>query len=151
MGFWRSTGKVATQIVDIRADKWFGLKAIKESSLTIFQAISSLFKVKQPVVTESFIEALDRFNIKKEELEPMKKRFFMNLILFLVISLVLFLYAIYEALSGSFTGFLLSSALTFSALAKCFYYHFWLFQLNQERLGLTFKDWFNYHFLGMDL
>ena len=43
MGILRSTGKVAGQIVNVRADKWLGFDTIKESVNTQLNVARNLF------------------------------------------------------------------------------------------------------------
>lgn len=146
MGFWRGTSKAASSIMSFRFDKWVDYQNIKQTLNIITRDTKVMFTPTQPNRIETFEQALERLNLDESSLKDILKQYTFFLILYLFLSLTIFSYGIFIALvKNNYWGFIVSFSLTTYSLSRAFYYHFWLFQINQKRLGCSFKDWSSYY------
>lgn len=142
MGFWRGIGKVAGQIVDIRADRWMGLKSLKNNAFFFLDQAKQLFHMQEATRSETFEEAVERLELTPEMLQLQSKRFTVLTVLFLGAAFLVGLYSIFLLFHNNWMGAFISLSLMIYALSCAFRFHFWRFQIQQKKLGCTVREWF---------
>lgn len=128
--------------------KLVGWNQFKESTQNIGESAVNIFNIKKKteVVKETYEQAVKRLNLSQEDIEKRKGNFFKTAILYLVIAAILFVYALNLLFSGMFLATLIALVLIVMAVALAYREHFWYTQMKQQRLGLSFKEWFGYTF-----
>ncbi|MDB6096365.1 MAG: icmV [Francisellaceae bacterium] len=145
MGFWRGAAKVAGTFVNLRVDKWIGLEQLLYTFKKTYQAGRKLLQIEQVEKEETYDEAYQRLNLSDLEINHRKKQFFNLMIFYICLFFMIFSYGVFMAVKGSFLSFLLSFSLSIFALVRAFFYHFWLFQINQKKLGCSLQEWMDYY------
>lgn len=142
MGIFSRTKSFLSGFINFKFDKWLDLESIKENSDYLINQTKYLFRLPKPSHPETFKEALLRFEISDVELAE-KLRYHKNLVyLFLSIAGLFFLYFLYLfCFRKNFMGACMTFSLLLYSLSQAFRYHFWLFQLRQEKLGCTIREW----------
>jgi intracellular multiplication protein IcmV len=107
-----------------------------------------LLPKKEPVVKESFDEAMARFQLTEQDLVDKQHRLFRLSLLMLLVAVLLLIYVIYNLFSGHYMATFISIMPMSLALGLAFRYHFWSFQLREHRLGCTLKQWFKHGLIG---
>lgn len=143
MGFWRGTGKVMGQIVDVRVDKWVGVDAIKENTNTLVKWIRSIFRIQEASREETFEAAMERLNLSNEMIEQRRRQYSILVYVFLALSSIIFAYGIYLAYEHSWSAASLSMALVIYSLSQAFRYDFWVYQFTKKKLGCSIKEWWS--------
>lgn len=149
MKIFRRIGKTVKPLINFPA--WMGWNQIAQGGKTIKDAAKSLMentKADPGRRKETFEQAVARLRLSPDDLKQRMKQFRMMAIFYAVISLALFVYAIYLFINLSVMGGILSTVLTALAAALAFRQHFWYFQMKQRKLGCTVKEWFHGTFGG---
>ncbi|OGT60087.1 MAG: hypothetical protein A3F14_06485 [Gammaproteobacteria bacterium RIFCSPHIGHO2_12_FULL_43_28] len=124
---------------------WIDYEALKYQNRTILTILKDLFTPATPTHQETFEEAIARFGLKEEEIEDALKTYRAYAFLFLMLGILAFIYAFYLLFRyTSFSGWLLSLAVTGLFCAQSFKYDFWAFQIKRRKLGATFSEWKNH-------
>lgn len=149
MGFFSGVKRVVTPLVNV--PKWMNLRDIGSIGRMIVGIAKSLFVPEKATTTENFEEALIRLNLTEVDIQARRKEFRRLVITFLIISLALLSYDIYQLGQGHIRASVLITVLTAISLVQVFRYHFWLFQIKQRKLGCTVREWFWTGLLGKSL
>lgn len=140
MGIWNGTKKVTGHLVNARVDKWIAYRYLKDTLHYIFFILKSLTKPEQAHIEESFQEAIERLNLSQKDLEHRAKQLKIWRLLFLGISFGLLLYAFYTFKLHNWMGTGMTLALMLYAGYQAFRFHFWHYQLQQQRFGCTLRE-----------
>lgn len=143
MGIFKSTRGIASRIIDIRVDKWLSLDYLTETTNRYKILLKDSVVPQKATYSETFEEAMERMNLTEIDLVQRKKEFTQLFYAFLGLSVGIILYALYMAFKGSMISSLISFCLCLYTLAQAFRFHFWLFQLENRKLGCTFKEYLN--------
>ena len=141
MGFWSKTTKLMGHIVDLRVDRWLDLETIKHSSAYFGSRIRHLFRIKVSTHPESFEEATQRLDLNAQELAKQAKRYLLASYIFVGVAFCFFIYAGILAYLGSWMGTCMAFCLMLYAVSVAFRFHFWHFQITQQKLGCTLQDY----------
>lgn len=141
MGIWSGTKKVASHLVNVRVDKWVGYNELKNTSNYILFIMTSLIKPKQTKVKESFEEATQRLQLSTDDVARQAIQFQRWTVIFIGLALGLLGYAVYLFQQGNIMGMIMTLALMLYASYQAFHFNFWLYQMKEQRLGCTFKEW----------
>jgi intracellular multiplication protein IcmV len=137
------TKKLLNRIFHIRF--WIDWDRIRSGGSFVKQATKTYFVLEQkaPAKSEAFNEAMARLNLSDADLAQ-RSRNLLRLSYFMAsIACGVFLYTGYHLFFGTFSGVILSIAVTSIAAALAFRYHFWYFQIKQRKLGCSFTEWYN--------
>lgn len=128
--------------------QWADWDRMKAFTLYLAQGIGRLFSPKEPETKESFKAAISRLKLSQKELLA-KKNGLLRLAVFMVtLAFIIFIYAVYNFFMGYIIAACLSFVVMFIALVLAFRYHFWYFQIQQQKLGCTIGEWFRVGILG---
>jgi len=148
MGFWRGVTKTVGYVVDLRFDRWIGIKSLKNTAGYFTQQTKILFKIQKAHTNESFEEAVDRLGLTSEDLQQRSQQYSALVYLFLLFSTLILLYGIYIYRQGNWMGGLMCFSLILYSLSCAFRFHFWNFQIKHQKLGCTFMDWLKFNLKG---
>ena len=143
-GFWKSAGNLFLPI------GWLGgeIDEVKNSTRTIANSVKRLFVRDVPERSETFEEAMTRLGLSEEDVRHTIRNYSIYAMIFLLLGIALFAYAFYLLFAHfTITGWLIALAATGFCLVQFFRYDFWVFQMKQRRLGITFNEWKS-HLLG---
>jgi len=87
--------------------------------------------------------------LSKQAVLDAKKGFLRLLIMFLFIFVIGVIYAIGNLLEGKLAIALLGFCFALLSLVLAFRYHFWLYQIKNQILGSTFKEYYNAEIKGL--
>jgi len=141
MGFFSRAKKVASLFVNWRVDKMMGYNNIKDNATYFYSTFMSLFVPEYPKIEESFEEAVERLNLTSEEIKQKATLFKFYMYLFLAISFLLFAYSFYIFSNDNWMGAIMSFTMAFYPLTQAFRYHFWQFQIRNQKLGCSLREW----------
>lgn len=141
MGFWRSTGKVMGQIVDVRVDKWVGVDTIKENTANLSRWVKTIFRIQEADRTETFEAAMIRLHLTDAMIEQRRRQYSILVYVFLTLAALVFAYGVYLAYQHSWGGVSLALALSLYSLSQAFRYDFWVYQFTKRKLGCSIKEW----------
>lgn len=127
---------------------WVDYDRVRASQKYIIRMCSVLFVPREQASSESFNEAQSRFKLSEDDLVIRKNSLFRLSLLMILIAFLLFMYVIYNLIHGYFVASFLSIVVMMLALALAFRYHFWFFQIQQKKLGCSFKEWYEKGLLG---
>jgi intracellular multiplication protein IcmV len=121
---------------------WIGYRELKAHSGIIWASLKDTLTPAQPTRTETFTEAMQRLDLKEEDVHKTSNRYLAYAIMFVGIAALAFT-AAFVFLIGyhSISAFILALACTAILLTYGFRYHFWHFQIKHRKLGCTFQDW----------
>lgn len=127
---------------------WMGYSDIASGAEDIKHGAEKIFIPEKAERKESFSEACERLGLDEEAIQQ-KEQDFLKLATYLfLISMGVFLYAIYLAWSGLFAAFLIAFTVCLLSLGYAFRYHFWFFQIKERKLGCTLQEWFDSNIKG---
>lgn len=148
MGLFSGLKRTSGIFVDFRIDRWLDLAFHKQTLSNIIKHAKGLYTIPNSEKRETFKDAVLRFELSDGELEAQANRYLSLTYLFLAVSFCIFIYALCLLLFyRNFPGFCVSLALVIFGLSNAFRNHFWYFQIKQEKLGCTFKEWWDHGFL----
>lgn len=138
--------RTVTPFVDVGT--WIGYAQLAQLTKMVGGTIKDLFTARKAEFDETFEEALKRLKLKEEDVQSKIRVFTFLSIFWFLVSIGMVFYGVYLAGNRSWYGFLACIGLSMVLLSQAFYYHFWMFQMKQRRLGCTFQDWWNANFTG---
>ena len=123
--------------------KWLGITQIKQQTIGIKALILGLFNPRKARQTETFAAALQRLKLTEQDIQKRQQEFNTLYKIFSSIALILMAYICYLFYHKAWWPALGSCGILLIILAHVFRYHFWLFQIQQRKLGCSFKEWFD--------
>ncbi len=140
MGFFK---KVGGRVVDVRVDKWMSWDYLGDTADRFKILFLDIVIPKKASTSETFEEAMQRLDLTEQDLAERQKEWTRLCYFFLVLTLLVVIYALYTAFKGSMTSSLISFCLALYTLTQAFRWHFWLFQVKNRKLGCSIKEWMN--------
>jgi intracellular multiplication protein IcmV len=138
--------KLISSILNVRA--WFDWERMKAFTQYLTHGFQQLFIPKVSADAESFKQATTKLKLDDSSLLMKQKALYRLSMIMLVLAGCVLGYSGYQMLYGSFKAAIVSIVVTLIALVLAFRYHFWYFQIKQQKLGCTFDEWFRQGFLG---
>lgn len=120
---------------------WLGYSQVKQGFGNINSTVNDLFTVAEAEHEETFEEARERLHIDNAALHKQYENFRLMLTVCLVIAALLFMLSVYWIFTGGFFGGFFVLILALIGLANAFRYHFWMYQIKQQKLGCTTQEW----------
>ncbi|MBN2689317.1 MAG: type IVB secretion system protein IcmV [Gammaproteobacteria bacterium] len=130
----------------VNVPRWAAWSDIRVAASGLVIAAKNLFVPHKAERHETFEEAVLRLKLNDASLKKQLKAFLHLAIIYLILALPLFGYALYMLIHGHIFAAILSFLLCSLLLVYAFKEHFWYTQIKQRRLGLSFKDWLHYNF-----
>lgn len=141
MGIFRGAKKVSGFIFNFKVSQWIDYDGIRGNALYLLYQLKLLFKIRQVEFEETFEEATERLELTPEELHLQAKRYLIFFYMYLLLAVLFGIYSILLIYKKNWLGFGMSTALILYALSFAFRYHFFRFQILQQKLGCTVKEW----------
>ncbi|MBS0289073.1 MAG: type IVB secretion system protein IcmV [Proteobacteria bacterium] len=135
--------KIGGRIVDVRVDKWMSWDYLGETAERFKFLFMDIVIPKKANTAETFEEAMHRLDLTEEDIQQRKIEFTRLCYFFIVLSILIVLYALYMAYERNMATSLIAFCLSLYSLTQAFRFHFWLFQLRNRKLGCTIKEWMN--------
>lgn len=124
------------------ASRWAGMPLIKRLFAMIKGIFSNVFKREQGP-QETFEEAVARLQLTPATLEERKKIFKIQLIVYSLALIPMGAYTLYLLVHGYWLSIIISSLMVVFLIVSALRCHFWIFQIQQQKLGCTMKEWLN--------
>ncbi|MFT4058573.1 MAG: type IVB secretion system protein IcmV [Legionella sp.] len=138
--------KLLGSILNVRA--WFDWERVRAFTLYLVNGFKRLFVPQKNFKAQSFKEASTKLNLNDENLHIKQNALLRLSIIMLIAAFIIFSYAGYQLMYGSFKAMIVSLIVTLIALTLAFRYHFWYYQIKQRKLGCSFNEWFRQGLLG---
>jgi intracellular multiplication protein IcmV len=122
---------------------WLGYGLLKSHTKVTWDLVRDVFIPAKPEHEESFAEAMQRLNVSEADLVNLQRLHRYYIGLFLTLGAALLILFFYWLTHASFSGAVLSLAVSGLFFSQAFKYHFQLFQIKHRKLGCTFKEWRN--------
>lgn len=146
MGLLKTSRKILLRTFDFRVDRWLDLETLKKNYSFFWQRTKYLFKADVAKTEETFEDAANRLNLTSEELANQAIRYRYLAFFFLSLVFGFGCYGLFLAYYGNWMGSVISFALGSYALALAFRFHFWNFQISEQKLGCTLEEWYQNNF-----
>ena len=122
---------------------WVGLNSIKEHGSLIRVLFKSV--MSRPMVggdsTQTFDEAIEKHNLTEVDLASREKHFMQMSYIYGIILCLGVSYWLYLGIAGKWSAFVMMFSFNFMIFSFYFRESFWLMQLRERKLGMTFRDW----------
>jgi len=118
-----------------------GVDSLRDSYKSLFSLAKKVFSQNKNVQSETFDEAKTRLKLTDKGLQERYQSLRRSFRLFSTICIVLFVYSIYLFFDGMVNASILCLAVAVLASIHAFKRHFWMFQMRQQKLGCTFREW----------
>lgn len=125
-----------------RVRSWVDLDRIRQGTRYIVGVCSTYFVPQSKTASESFTDAMVRLKLTDQDLLIRQKGLLRLVISMLSAAMLLFIYFLYNLYYARFAAVLMSCVVMLLALVLAFRYHFWYFQIKEQKLGCTLKEWF---------
>ncbi len=142
MGIIKKTRKILGHVIDLKVDRWVDLDYLKHSTKYYWRQAKFIFSSQKPTHEESFDEAVERMDLTPETLNKQVSHFGFIVVFFMFLAVSLFSYSLYMVWHKNWMGAGLAIALMFYALSLAFHFHFWRFQIANQKLGCSLREWF---------
>jgi intracellular multiplication protein IcmV len=121
---------------------WIDYNWLKILNKTIYAQLAALFKIPKPLRTETFEQAVQRFDLQESDIKQIEQDYRSFAILFAAFGIAIFVFGFYLFFHhGTFHGWIIAMAVAALSFSQAFKYDFWAFQIKQRKLGCTLKDW----------
>lgn len=122
---------------------WLDVENLKRQGSILYRILRGSFTTLQPTYRETFEEAKKRLNLNEATLKALLTRYRIYTVIFVIIGLVTFTYAIYLLFAyHEFFGCLLGLAVAALFFSQAFRFDFWAYQIKRRKLGVTFNEWY---------
>ncbi len=128
-------------MIDLRVEQWVDFSTFKNINLFLWDHLRTLFTIKRAENPENFEEAVDRLALSKEMLAKQSARYLKLSLFFLLMTAALIIYALVLYKWHNWMGTFICLSLSLYALSLAFRFHFWHFQISQEKLGCSVWEW----------
>lgn len=128
--------------------RWMGLNEIKYNAQNIRGLFRDLSKRERPEFNETFEDAMTRLKLSDSDISGRALYFLKLTIFYIFLTICILGYAIYLYTLGDNIGAFMCIPIISVLLSFSFKEHFWYTQLKYRKLGLSFKDWFDYLLKG---
>lgn len=139
-------GRLFRRFINVR--KWLDWERVVSSTQFFINFIKTIFVPQNNAPTETFTEAQSRLQLTEEMLQAKQRGLLRTCYTMLIAALLFLFYGIYQLWTSSFIGTILSIVIMSVALVLAFRYHFLQFQIQQRKLGCSFKEWFHQGLCG---
>ncbi len=121
--------------------RWMGSESLRSTAGYIRRLSRGLTESKQQSVKETFEEAVERLKLSEEDIQSRLKDYQRLAKIYFCLLVIAFVYFLYLVFHGYWVATIMM--MTFMLLMFSFYFResFWAVQIQQRRLGLTFKEW----------
>lgn len=121
---------------------WIDYDNLKFRTQTMWDVLKGLFTIETADRVETFEQSMQRQGLSEAAVEQLKKTYQLYTVIFFICGLLLFFYSFY-LLFGPHTlaGFLIGVAGSGVFFSQAFRFDFWVMQMTQRKLGMTFDDW----------
>jgi intracellular multiplication protein IcmV len=124
---------------------WFGYGQVKQNTNYLWNFFRGMFAIPEAPdkpKSETFQEAMQRYNLTPAAIAELGKDYLFFAIMFVLLAISMLLFSFYLLIvSRTIPGFLLGLAVSMLLTSQGFRYHFWYFQIKQQKLGCTFDEW----------
>lgn len=138
---------VFNQVFNVK--NWLDYERLKGFTLYLFNGVKGVFVPKPQVVedkSKSFSEVVATLELTEEELTARKKGLYRLSMVMFIVGLSILCYGIYNLIMGFFLATMVSVVVASIGFVLAFRYHFWYYQIQQRKLGCTFKEWYRQFF-----
>lgn len=123
---------------------WLGYNELKTYNRIIWGNLKNISTVEKPERTETFEEAMQRFDVTDAQVKRISDTYLLYAIFFVIVAAFAFAGAFIFLIGyGKFSGFILAMVCVAILLCYAFRFHFWHFQIKHRKLGCTFAEWWN--------
>ena len=143
MGVMRSIGGGVKWTLKpfFEVSKWFAAEEVAHQAKRIRDQAVDVGGLKKSERSETFAEAMARLDLTEADILIKQRAFLRLTLVFLAMSAVALIYAIYLFWEGGVWSGAIAFVLGLVGLGYAFRYHFWFFQVKQRRLGCTVREW----------
>jgi len=131
---------------------WEGLldwQRTKAYTASLYQLAKSFFVIDHSKIgTAQFEDMVARFQLSEEDLIKQKKGMIRLARVMLCVAILILSYCFYQVMYGGWRAVLVAAVLVGVALTLSFRYYFWAFQINERKLGCSFREWYRKDVLG---
>lgn len=121
---------------------WVDFDSLLGNAIGIKDIFTRLFVPQTPKHHENFDQAVKRLDLTPADIQKRMHSFKRLVITMLVISAIILIYTGYSLTRAYWIASILSFTLFILTLVFAFRYHFWYVQMQQRRLGMSFRQWF---------
>jgi intracellular multiplication protein IcmV len=137
VGVIKSTAK---SFVDVSS--WFGMKTLKDGTKGIVDSAKPLFAKPEKHASETFEEAMARFQLTDADLVQKSAFLLKQAWIYLGAMAILLTYSLFLIIIGKASLSLIVWGIMVLLACKAYRAHFHYYEIQQRRLGCTFREWY---------
>lgn len=139
----KTAGFLGRNFLDIRGA--LGVEQLRQSFSILGTGIKSVFKPisAQGRTHETFNDAVTRLGLSSNDIQARYQIYRKGFYGYTTAALFLLLYCVYLLITGYYDAALVCLAVFLLTVIFAFRRHFWMFQIRQQKLGCTVREWFN--------
>lgn len=143
MKVFRALGRTIKPLVNF--PKWMGLPYLVDNARAIKYMGKQLALTTTPEHQETFEEAKARQGLTDQALKSRARQCKFLALLFSAVGVASLCYAfLFHLARGHILAMCMTLMVAAIALCQAFRNHFWYFQIKQQRLGCSVREWFSY-------
>lgn len=146
MKIGQKVGRGFKSLIDFR--RWMGWGQIKDSAKELQGLAKVLTTSDTAQHKETFEEAAKRLKLSEEDIKRQTSWHLRRTLLFVAMTIALWVYAIYLLITQHYQGFILGVVVGVLTGSFGFREHFYYFQMKKRKLGCTLQDWINFVLRG---
>lgn len=123
--------------------RWSNYDRIASDYKNLAGHIKQVFQPRKERYNEDFAEAVARLGLSEHELARRQQGLLRLVVIMLGVALGTLIYLIYLLWTAYYAAALVAATMMMLALTLAFRYHFWYYQMKQQRLGCTVNEWFS--------
>lgn len=139
-------GRFFKSFVDVKT--WISYDEVKTNTKSIYSLFARFFssRNKNPILKETFEEAVIRLNLTEKQIIERKKIFLYSALIYLSIALILIAYALHLAVNSHIVLAIFTLILTTFIATLAYREHLWYMQMSRRKLGCSFAEWKDFVF-----
>lgn len=123
---------------------WLSYSFMKELSTGLYTSVRQLFIKPEAQRNETFEQAMLRLKLTDKDIKKKVKEVSRLSYLYMLLTLGLWAYSVYLFVVAPLASACLAVLIGAICGLKFMKTRFWIFQMKQQRLGCSFRDWLNF-------
>jgi intracellular multiplication protein IcmV len=139
VGILSGIARIGKSFFDIKT--WTDSRRVIDAGKMIWEGAHQVVAPQNTSDNETFEKARSRLQLNEDDLRRLAGRYLLTAFIFIVLALAAVGYTVYMLMQGATHSCLIGLVAVALASAQFFRYHFWYFQIKQQKLGCTFQEW----------
>lgn len=123
------------------SQRMFGYDQLKDTTLYIFGIGRNFWQDTKQSINKPVVRKISELGLSKAQISAARNSFQKLLLMYLAFAFLVCAMLVHFLLTQDYSATVLAFSVLMVCLAYAFKFHFWLFQIKQNRLGCTWQEW----------